>query len=433
MSERSATAVPPLTVETNTSWFVASIAVGIASVSFGAPYIAVVALKPIAADLGSARSVPALAFAAAYFGSAVGGVIMGYAAERVGIRLVVIGGALMIALGLTLSSFGGETTLWLAHGICVGLLGNACINAPLYVYVSRWFDRRRGSAVALFASGQYLAGAIWTPIFARAIAAFGWRRTMLLYAAFEVSAIVPAALVALRTAPEPRTSGHISGPAPGARVLGWPPRVVQGLLCLGGFLCCVPMSMPQGHLVAFCSDAGISATHGAAMLSVLLVCAFLSRQFWGLVADRIGGLHTVLAGSLCQIAAMTGFLLTQDEAGLFAVAGAFGFGLGGIVPAYVVAIRELFPAIEASWRVPLQLLFVGSGMATGGWLAGAIYDHFGFYGAAFRLGILFNASNLAVIGALVLRQSSCTAPGPTEDSCTSIRPPRRPLMKRIRL
>ena len=146
--------------------------------------------------------------------------------------------------------------------------------------------------------------------------------------------------------------------------------------------------------------------HGAVMLSVLLGCAFLSRQFWGLVADRVSGLGTVLAGSVCQITAMTGFLLTQDEAGLFAVAGAFGLGFAGITPAYVVAIRELFPAAEASWRVPTQLLFLGFGMATGSWLAGVIYDHFGFCGAAFGTGIVFNAANPAVIGTLVLRWSS---------------------------
>ncbi len=162
--------------------------------------------------------------------------------------------------------------------------------------------------------------------------------------------------------------------------------------------------MPQSHLVAFCSDLDIPAAHGAMMLSVLLACAFLSRQFWGAVADRIGGLRTVLAGSVCQLAAMTGFLLTQNEAGLFAVAAMFGLGFSGMVPAYVLAVRELFPASEASWRVPTVLLFSGSGMAVGGWLAGAIYDHAGFYAAAFAVGILFNLLNTIVVGALVARQ-----------------------------
>jgi MFS family permease len=187
-------------------------------------------------------------------------------------------------------------------------------------------------------------------------------------------------------------------------VLGLRPTIVLGGLCAAGFLCCVPMAMPQGHLVAFCSDVGIPASQGAAMLSVLLGCAFVSRQFWGYVADRIGGLRTILAGSACQITAMIGFLLTQNEAGLFAVSAWFGLGFSGIIPAYVLAVRELFPASEASWRVPSVLLFSGSGMAFGGWLAGAIYDTVGFYAAAFAAGIAFNVAHLIVIGALVWRQ-----------------------------
>ena len=391
-------------IDSRASWAIAFTALAIYSVSFGAPYITVVALKPIADELGSARSVPALAFALAWFGSALGGIAMGWLAEKLGIRWTVIGGALMVALGLVLSSLGGQTTLLIGHGLCIGLLGNAGINAPLYVYVSRWFDRRRGSAMALISSGVYLAGAIWSAPFERAIAIFGWRDTMLIYAAFEIAVVVPAALVMLGPAPETAEPAPLPGSAQARWVLGLRPWTVQVFLCLAGFLCCVPMAMPQGHLVAFCSDIGIPATHGAAMLSVLLGCAFLSRQFWGVVTDRIGGLRTVLAGSVCQITTMIGFLLTQDEAGLFAVAAAFGLGFSGIIPAYVVAIRELFPSREASWRVPSVLFVSMGGMAVGGWLAGALYDYFGFYGPAFAGGFLFNLVNLVLVGFLVLRQ-----------------------------
>ena len=176
------------------------------------------------------------------------------------------------------------------------------------------------------------------------------------------------------------------------------------LLAVAAFMCCVPMAMPQAHLVALCTDLGIAQSHGAAMLSVLLSCAFFSRQFWGWISDRIGGLRTVLAGSACQIVAMVGFLVTRSEVGLFAVATFFGLGFSGMVPAYVLAVRELFPAAEAAWRVPTLLLFSGSGMAAGGWLAGFLYDRFGFYGAAFMVGLMFNLANLLVIGALVLRR-----------------------------
>jgi MFS family permease len=394
------------TIETRASWVVAFTAVGVYALSFGAPLVTVVALKQIAAELGGTRSVPALAYSLAWFGSAAGGIAMGWLAERVGVRWTVIGGAIMVACGLALSTVGGKTALWLGHGLFIGLLGNAGINAPLYIYVARWFDKRRGSALALISSGPNVAGALWPMLFERAIAGFGWRDTMLVYAVFEVALIVPVAAFVFKAPPEPATGfGSLGEPATGAPVLGLRPRIVQVCLCIAGFLCCIPMAMPQGHLVAFCSDVGVPAAHGAAMLSLLLGCAFIARQIWGFIADRIGGLRTILAGSVCQVVAMSGFLLTQDEAGLFVVAAVFGLGFSGIIPAYVLAVRQLFPASEAAWRVPTVLLFSGSGMAAGGWLAGAVYDYAGFYGAAFAIGIFINFIHLAVVAPLVWRQS----------------------------
>jgi MFS family permease len=167
----------------------------------------------------------------------------------------------------------------------------------------------------------------------------------------------------------------------------------------------VPMAIPQAHLVAFCGDIGIGGATGATMLSVLLGCAFVARQFWGAFADRHGGLKTVLAGSACQAVAISAFLITQNEAGLFVIAAAYGFGFSGIIPAYVVAIRDLFPSAEASWRVPLVLFTAMGGMAFGSWFAGRVYDLFGSYAPAFGSGVAFNLANLALVGFLVLRQS----------------------------
>jgi MFS family permease len=399
------------TIETRRSWLIAITALGILSVSFGAPVITIVALKPIAAEFGNIRSVPAFAVSLAWLGSAVGGITMGRIAEQTGVRWTVMFGAVMIAAGLFLSSVGGRWSLYIGHGVLMGVLGNAGINAPLYVYIARWFDRRRGTALALIASGQAVAGTIWAPLFGHAIQIFGWRDTMQLYAGFAIVTILPAAFLIFGAAPKP-VSGSATGvgPAQHISVLGLRSRTALGLLCVAGFLCCVPMAMPQGHLVAYCGDLGIPVTQGAAMLSLLLACAFIGRQFWGFVADRFGGLRTVLAGSACQAMAMVGFLLTQNEAGLFAVSAAFGLGFSGIIPAYVVAVRELFPASEASWRIPTVLLFSGSGMAAGGWLAGAIYDYAGFYAAAFATGILFNLANLLIVGPLVFRQSRLRPP-----------------------
>ena len=330
---------------------------------------------------------------------------MGRLADWYGIRWTVIFGAVSICIGLFISTLGAPWQLYVGHGVFIGLLGNAGLNAPLYVYVSRWFDRRRGSALALISSGGYVAGTIWPPIFERAIAHYGWRTTMIAYGLFAVAVIVPLALIMLRPPPEvPHFAGGAANQGAAPKVFGWPPNVVFALLAFASFLCCVTMSMPQAHLVALCSDLGISATRGAAMLSLVLGTGFLCRQLWGAISDRIGGLLTLLSGSALQAAAMTGFVVTQDEAGLFAVAGAFGVGFSALIPAYVLAIREHFPAHEAGWRVPTLLLLSGTGMATGSWLAGALYDYFGYYAPAFAAGVGFNLLNLAVIAILVARQ-----------------------------
>jgi MFS family permease len=396
---------PSSSIESRASWVVASVALCIMAMSFGAAWITAVALKDIAAEVGGIRSIPALASALAWLGSGIGGIVMGRIADRIGTRWTVMFGALMIAAGLALSTLGPPWPLWIGHGLFIGLIGLGGINAPIYIYVSRWFDRRRGSALALISSGSYLAGALWPPAFERMIAGFGWRQTMLWYAVAEIVIVVPLAAIYFRHPPEViHPAEAAAGAGSRARVLGWPPNAVFAMMCCAAVLCCIPMAMPQGHLVAFCSDLGISRSVGALMLSVLLGTAFLSRQIWGAISDRIGGLATVLIGSAWQASAMIAFLVTQNEVGLFTVAAAFGLGFSGIIPAYVLALRELFPAAEASWRIPTLLLFSGLGMASGGWLAGLLYDHFGYYAPAFAAGVGSNILNLMVVGLLVARQ-----------------------------
>ena len=397
-------------VDSKSSWLLATVSVVILGTAFGAPWMAAVALKDIAAEVGGSRSVPALATALAWFGSAFGGIGMGWVAERVGVRWTVMFGAVMITLGLAIATLGSSWPLFIGYGVFVGLIGLSGINAPLYVYISNWFERRRGSAFALISSGTYMAGALWPPIFERAIAYGGWRQAMLGFGMLEACVVVPLAALFLRRAPQPpplSVTQHTASEA--ANVLGWPPNLVFAALSAAIFMCCVPMSMPQSHLVAFCSDLGISKAHGAVMLSVLLGTAFLCRQIWGLIADRIGGLQTVLVGSTVQAITMSAFLFTQDEIGLFTVSAAFGLGFSGMIPATVLAGRELFPPSEAAWRIPTLLLCSGCGMATGGWLAGILYDHFGSYAPAFATGIALNLFNLAIILTLVGRQHLISA------------------------
>jgi MFS family permease len=390
-------------IEGPASWRTAWITLFILTISFGSPLLIVVGLKPMQDALGTDRSVLALAGSLAWVGTGAGGILMGWLADRIGLRTTVALSACMIAGGLALSSLGTIWALYVGHGLMIGLLGNGGVYPPLLIYVTRWFDRHRGAAIALISSGQYVAGVIWPWIFEHGIARIGWQAVMLSYAGVVLVLILPATLT-LRAAPAAPAPQPVAGASTRAgRVAGLHPNVAQALICVAGFCCCMPMAIPSAHLVAFCSDIGITPTRSATMLSVMLGAAFLARQAWGALADRIGGLRTVMVGSACQMVAIACFLLTQDEAGLFAIAAAFGLGFSGIIPAYSVTVRDLFPAAEASWRIPLVLFTAMSGMAVGSWFAGALYDHFGYYAPAFGMGVVFNVANLAILGFLVLR------------------------------
>jgi MFS family permease len=392
-------------VESPRSWQAAFLTLAILSVSFGSPLLVMVGMRDMQAAMHTDRSVPSIASALVWIGSGLGGVPMGWLADRIGIRRTVMIGAVAMASGLALSSLGPVWTLYVGHGLLIGALGNGALYAPLIVYVSRWFDRRRGTAIALIASGQYIAGIIWPALIGVCIARFGWQNSMLAFAVVVLAAILP--LVAwLGPPPQPAAAGALHAtPQPGGRVLGLRPNVAMALICAASFLCCIPMALPASHLVAFCGDLGISAAHGAGMVSVLTGCAFISRQFWGLFADRYGGLRTVMTGSALQMLAIGAFMTTRNEAGLFAIAAAFGLGFSGLIPSYSVTIRDLFAPKEASWRIPTVLLTAMSGMAFGSWFAGWLYDDLGSYKVAFGSGVLFNLANLLVIVFLVSRKA----------------------------
>ena len=401
-----ASAAPTATVDSRAAWVVASASLVILAIAYGAPLLAAVALKPIAAEFGTARAAPAAAVSFALIGAAFGGIAAGWLAGRLGTRLIVLFGGAMLAGGLVLSASGGLAQLYVGHGVLMGLFGASCIFSPVVTYVSRWFERSRGAAVAMISSGQSLSGVLWPIVFQTGITEFGWRETMLVFGLFVGASILVLAAIFLKPPPQPRPSQARGGtdPKAGAPVFGLSPNFAMFVLAVAIFCCCVPMAMPSQHIVAFCSDLGFASQSGAAMLSVLLGSAFLARQFWGWLADRLGGLQTLLWSSLAQATALSGFLLTRDETALFAVSAAFGLGFSGLLPSYVIAIREYYPVKEANWRVP-TIYFAGFlGMAAGGWGAGALYDHFGYYLPAFTIGIGFNLVNLVILLTLVFRR-----------------------------
>ena len=384
-------------LDSGASWLIASVALAVLSISYGAPLIAIVALKPIAAEFGTTRSAPALAVSLTYIGAGLGGMAMGWLAGKIGLRRVAMTCGTMIALGLLLGSMGGLYQLYASNLLLIGLLGASGMFSPMMAYVTRWFDRRRGSAIALVSSGQYVAGALWPLLFQIGVDAFGWRLTMRVYAIFVALTIVPLVAIFFRQPPAAETT-VIAVPDAGRPAQG---KIVMTLMGTAIFCCCVTMSMPLAHIVAYCGDLGLGARPGAAMLSLQLAAGVIAQQIWGWASDRLGGLRTVLYASAAMATAMAGFLLTQTELGLFSVSAIFGLAFGGLIPGYILAIREIFPAAEASWRIPIVLFPGALGMAAGGWLAGAIFDGFGFYAPAFAAGLGFNILNLAIVATLI--------------------------------
>lgn len=388
-------------IETRHSWIVAIAAVAMLAVAQGGPLTVIVALPQLTEHFGS-RGLPSSASAIAYFGTGTGGVLCGWLMHRFGMRGVAMLAGLMVMAGLVLASYGEAWQLLIGIPVGVGVFGTGALFAPLVTHVSMWFDRRRGSALALVASGQYIAGALWPPIFERTIADFGWQATMLGFGAFAALVIVPLAGIVITAPPIPHAgSAAAAGPPANQPVLGMHPNLALGLLGFASFLCCIPMAMPAAHLVAFCVDLGLSARVGATMLSVLLLSAFIARQVWGAISDRIGGLRTVFLGNVFQTLSMLAFLNTTDEAGLFLISAIYGLGFGGIIPAYVLAVRDLFAREEAYWRVPVLLCISLSGMGFGTWLAGAIYDHAGSYAAAWAVGAVVNVVQLGLVAFLM--------------------------------
>jgi MFS family permease len=345
-------------------------------------------------------------------GFGLGGILMGRLSDRFGVLVPVIIGALGLSAGFVTA--GTAASLWqfnLAQGLLIGLLGTSATFAPLVADISLWFTRRRGIAVAICISGNYLAGALWPPLMQHFIDAAGWRQTYIGIGLFCLAAMLPLALALRRRPPVPElpAAGSVASVAGSEGTLGLSPGALQALLCIAGVACCVAMSMPQVHIVAYCGDLGYGPARGAQMLSLMLGFGIVSRLASGWIADHIGGLRTLLLGSALQAIALSLFLPIKGLVSLYLVSALFGLFQGGIVPAYALIVREHFTPREAGARMGTVLMATLFGMALGGWMSGAIFDLTGSYRAAFINGIAWNLVNLAIVAALLYRSRSRAA------------------------
>jgi MFS family permease len=289
-----------------------------------------------------------------------------------------------------------------AQAVLIGGLGASSTFGPLVADISHWFVRRRGIAVAIVASGNYLAGTIWPPVLQHAIETIGWRYSFMGLGVFCVVTMLPIALLLRRKAPADHGATSANGAHAPITTMPARPMVLQGLLVLAGIACCVAMSMPQVHMIAYCADLGYGPARGAEMLSVMLGLGVISRLASGLIADRIGGIGTLILGSTLQCLALLLYLPFDGLVSLYVIAGLFGLSQGGIVPSYALIVRQYFPAREAGSRIGLVLMATVLGMAIGGWMSGEIYDWTSSYQAAFLNGIAWNLLNMSIAVWLLL-------------------------------
>ncbi len=391
------------------AWLRLAATVLVATVGGVGMWSVVVALPVVQAQFGVPRGEASLAFTLTMIGSATGGVIMGRLLDRSGILPVLIIGAVALAVGYAgAASAGSLSAFAVAHAV-IGF-GSSMSLGPLMADISHWFVRRRGVAVTLTSAGNYLAGTVWPPIVQHFIASVGWRHTHAGIGIVSGAAVVLIGLTAMRGRAPHGGATVNADPRKGAiGSLGLSFFALQALLSVAAVCCCVAMSMPQVHIVAYCGDLGYGVARGAEMLSLMMAFGIVSRIGSGFIADRIGGLRTLLLGSVMQGTALFLYLLFDGLFSLYVVSALFGLFQGGIIPCYAIIVREYFPPQQAGARVGFVLMASMFGMALGGWLSGWIFDLTGSYAAAFLNGLGFNAVNGAIVLFLLYRRRTSLA------------------------
>jgi MFS family permease len=368
----------------------------------------VVALPAVQAEFAVPRAEASLPFTMAMVGFAVGGVIMGRLLDLAGILGPLAVGAVALSLGyLGAAGAGSIVAFALAHAV-IGF-GSSVTFGPLMADISNWFIRRRGVAVTLCSSGNYIAGTIWPPLVQHSIALYGWRATHVAIALSCGATMLLIGLVALRgRAPAAPVTASMAASAAARTgtpaMLGLSSGALQTLLAVASVCCCVAMSMPQVHIVAYCGDLGYGVARGADMLALMMAFGIVGRVSSGFIADRVGGLYTLMLGSALQGTALLLYLFYDGLVSLYVISAVFGLFQGGIVPSYAIIVREYFPAKEAGARIGIILMMSLFGMALGGWMSGYIFDLTGSYRAAFFNGLGWNAVNGAIVLWMLFRR-----------------------------
>ncbi|MXN49378.1 MFS transporter [Shinella kummerowiae] len=391
----------PGEIDSGYAWWRLVLTLVIGTVACVGNWSVVVLLPTLQLEFETVRGGASLPYTGTMLGFALGGVVMGRLADRVGIVAPVLIGAFLLSFGYIVAAFTTDIWQFTALSVVIGL-GSAAGFAPLISDLSHWFRKHRALAVAFAASGSYLSGAVWPLIIEHFQATQGWRATHVGIGLFVPLVMVPVALLLRRRL---QTTNYLQAEAATAAArneLGLKPNALQAILVVAGFACCMAMSMPQVHIVAYCGDLGYGVAVGTQIIALMLGLGVVSRLASGALADRIGAGPMLILGSSMQALALLLYLFFNSETSLYVISSLFGLFQGGIVPMYAVIIRQFLPPREAGVRISLVLMATVLGMACGGLAAGYIFDATGSYRLAFLHGFFWNCVNLVLVSWLVL-------------------------------
>jgi MFS family permease len=396
-------------VDSQASWNRLLIALMLMTIGAAGMYIVVVVLPTVQTDFQIDRAQASIPYTFTMIGFGVGGVLMGRLGDKFGVAIPLIGASFSMGLGFILGA--AAPNYWffaLSHGLLIGLLGSSATFGPLMTDITFWFDKKRGIAVAICASGNYLGGALWPPIVQYFVETYGWRNTYVGVGLFCWVSMIPLSLLLHKgtkqsTMLRQTTPSGANAINHGERPLGLRQDTLLLLLSVAGVACCVAMAMPQVHIVAYCNDLGYGTLRGAQMLSTMLVFGIVSRLISGYICDKIGGLKTLMLGSALQGIALLLFIPFDGLISLFVISALFGLFQGGIVPSYAIIVREYFSPKLAGANVGVVIMATLVGMALGGWMSGKVFDLTGSYHAAFLNGVAWNLLNLSIAGFMLYR------------------------------
>ncbi len=378
------------------AWARLSITLLISTVGNVGMWAIIVIMPSIEQEFSIDRGTTSLPYALLMIGFAIGNILFGKLVDRKGIVFVLALSVVMISGGFLAATLSKSIVLFSLVHLILGVGASASFG-PLIADVSHWFKKRRGLAVSIAASGNYLAGAFWPFVLAETLAISGWRSVYLFLAIISVIIILPLSFLLRKTVTSEGIVVSTEVDREAKRFTKVSSRSLLYLLSIAGLCCCVAMSMPQVHIVSYCVDLGLGTLAGGQMLSLMLVGGVISRLFSGVMADKFGGLVTLLVGSSLQCLGLFIYLPFNGLTSLYVVSLIFGLSQGGIIPSYAIIIREYMSPAEAGFRIGFVIMVTIFGMALGGWLSGWIFDIFGSYRIAFLNGIAWNLINIIII------------------------------------